>query len=273
MKLLGLTAEPAIAEHARERMRLGDLVGAKTTAEAEIQRLGQEGNTPELWRLRFRGAYTGFLGRNEAAHNLFAEAESLAREAGLRKLEADVYLTRAFIFFRQKDYVSSDRLFRAALQIAEQIGGWYLRGQSFWGIGKNLMIQEHYQEAIPWLNESLVIFEEANAPLSIAMVWSELAVCHLGLGDDTKAMELLRKAERVNYDSGVLHNYQVVLANIGNIYLHSGDYLTSIEYYRRALALAREIKDPVSIKKWTRNVNLAYARIRQSVNQANRVCR
>ena len=33
--------------------------------------------------------------------------------------------------------------------------------------------------------------------------------------------------------------------------------------------MAREIKDPVSIKKWTHNINLAYARIRQSVDQTN----
>ena len=32
-----------------------------------------------------------------------------------------------------------------------------------------------------------------------------------------------------------------------------------------APVLTREIKDPVSIKEWTLNMNLAYARIRQSV--------
>ncbi len=101
------------------------------------------------------------------------------------------------------------------------------------------------------------------------MVWGELAVCYLGLGDDEKAMELFRKAERVNHEAGVVHNYQVVLANIGNVYLHRRDHFTAISYYQRALALAREIKDPVSIKKWARNINLAYARIRQSVDETN----
>jgi len=179
----------------------------------------------------------------------------------------DVDLSWAFIFFRQKDYVSSDRLFRAALDLAEKVGGWYLRGHALWGIGKNLMIQEHYEEAMPWLNESLGIFENAGARLSMAMVWGELAVCYLGMGQDEKALELFRRAERVNQEARVVHNYQVVLANIGNVYLHRRDHFTAISYYQRALALAREIKDPVSIKKWTRNINLAYARIRLSVDQ------
>jgi len=40
-------------ELARELMRLGDLDGASKTAEEEIQRVGDQGNTVELWRFRF----------------------------------------------------------------------------------------------------------------------------------------------------------------------------------------------------------------------------
>jgi tetratricopeptide (TPR) repeat protein len=300
--------QPSAEQRACELILIGDLRSASEIAEGEIDRLGDQGNSTELWGLRFirarvldaqghveealryletrgqptaediesraalrvyRGAYSGSLGRYEPSHRLFEEAETLARDAGLFKLLGNIYLSRAFIFFVQKDYASSEALFRAALKIAEQVGGWYLRGHSLWGIGKTLMIQEHYDEAMPWLNESLEIFENASARLSIAMVWSELAVCYLGLGDDEGAMVLLRKAEQVNYEAGVIHNYQVVLANIGNVYLHRRDHFAAISYYRRALALAREIKDPVSIKKWTRNINLAYARIRLAVDQVS----
>ena len=33
------------------------------------------------------------------------------------------------------------------------------------------------------------------------MVWSELAVCYLGMEQDEKAKELLRKAERGRYEA------------------------------------------------------------------------
>ena len=52
----------------------------------------------------------------------------------------------------------------------------------------------------------------------IVMVWNELAVCYLGLGDDATPMELFRRAERLNYEVGVIHNYQVVLANTAIAY-------------------------------------------------------
>jgi tetratricopeptide (TPR) repeat protein len=159
------------------------------------------------------------------------------------------------------------RMFRVALGIAKQVGGWYLRGNAIWGIGKNLMIQGHFLKATPPLEDALRIFESAGARLEIALVWSELGVCRLGLGQDEEAMELFRRAEKVNRDAGFVHNYQVVLANIGNVFLHRRDYPTAISYYRKALALARQIKDPVSIKKWTYNINLAYARIPVSVDE------
>jgi tetratricopeptide (TPR) repeat protein len=300
--------EESPKHRARNLLRLGDLEAAARIAEAEIQRVGDRGNTNDLWKFRFIradilqmhghreealrylesltppdskdvescaalkmhcGYYSGLLGRYEPSHGLLRQAEAMARSAELPELEAGVHLNQAFIFFLQQDYVSSDRLFRAVLKLSDQAGGWYFRGSALWGIGKNLMIQGHYRDAIPWLENSLEIFEAAGARLDIAMVWSEQAVCHLGLGDDTKAMELFRKAEKVNYEAGFVHNYQVVLANIGNVYLHRRDHFTAISYYRRALALARRIQDPVSIRRWTYNINLAYARIRASVDQGS----
>jgi tetratricopeptide (TPR) repeat protein len=170
------------------------------------------------------------------------------------------------IFYLQQNYLLSDRVFRVVLGLSQQIGGWYFRGTALWGIGKNLMIQRHYEEAIPWLQKSLEIFEGVGARLSVSVAWSELAVCYLGLGNDGLALDLLRKAEIVEHAAGTVANYQVTLANIGNVYLYRGDHLVAISYYDRALTLAREIRDPVSIRKWTYNINLAYMRLRSSID-------
>ena len=292
----------------RDLLRRGNLEEAQKIVDSEMGQFLQSANTPEVWHFRFfraqvlalrgrteealqflesfsppaledlesttelsrcRGAYSGYLGRYEIAHRLFDEAETTAQQAELFEILGDIYVSRAFIVFRQKDYVTSAALFRSVLNLSEKVGGWYLRGHGLWGIGKNLMIEEHYTEAIPWLDESLAIFEKADSPLDIAMVWSELAVCYLGLGNDQRALELFQKTEKVNRECGAAHNYQVALANIGNVYLHRHEYFTAVSYYQRALTLAREIKDPVSIKKWTRNINLAYARIRLQVDCAH----
>jgi tetratricopeptide (TPR) repeat protein len=214
-----------------------------------------------------RGYYLGLLGRYAQSHGLLQEAECMARDAELLELQCEVYQCQAMIFHLQRDYGTSDRIFRQILDAAEKIRGWYFRASGLWGIGKNLAAQGHHGIAIPWLEESLALFESAGALLSAANAWSELAVCHLGLGDDRKSLELLERALQIYSDAGTTRNQQAVLANIGNVYLHRANPLTAIGYYRRALALAREIKDPVSIEKCSHNIRLAYARLRQAVDR------
>jgi tetratricopeptide (TPR) repeat protein len=226
------------------------------------------GDLPTLIGLKkSRGYCLGQLGKYAQSHGLLQEAEYAAREAGLLELLCEVYQCQAMIFYLERDYESSDRFFRLILDASDLVGGWYFRGNALWGIGKNLMIQGHYRAAMPWLEESLALYESAGARLLIAIVWSEMAVCHLGLGDDQKSLELLENALRIQSEAGTVQNYLVVLANIGNVYSHRGDYLTAIAYFRRALELAREIKDPVSIQKWSGNLRLAYASLRQSVDR------
>jgi len=68
-------------------------------------------------------------------------------------------------------------------EYCRRVGGWFFRGHALWGIGQNLVIQGRY-DAMPWLEESLRIFEGDDARLSMALVWSEMAVCCLGMGQD-----------------------------------------------------------------------------------------
>ena len=254
-----------------ELTRLG---GQRQKALEELGRLEQfdppRADDVESWIgiKRLRGYYSGLLGRYNAAHDSLQEAEVIAREANLIEALAEVHQCQAMIYFLQQNYAESDRIFRAILGLSEQIGGWYFRANAFWGIGKNLMIQTHYEQALPWLQEALNIFQGAGAQLAIAVVWEEMAVCQLGLGNDQSSLELLRRAEAVQTKAGSIANYQVVLANIGNVYLYRNDYSTAISYYQRALTIAREIKDPVSVRKWTYNTNLAYMRMRTAIDQA-----
>jgi tetratricopeptide (TPR) repeat protein len=191
----------------------------------------------------------------------------MALAGGLRELQCEVLLRRAMIFFLQREYVTSDGVYRAVLALSERRGGWYFRAMPLWGIGKNLMIRKRYERAVAWLDEALKIFKTVGARLSIATVWSELGVCNLGLGNNEKALELFRNAAQVDYESGALHNYQVTVANIGNVYLQRREFFTALSYYEKALGIAREIKDPVSVTKWTYNIRLAYARTRSAVDE------
>lgn len=286
LRLDDLNGARAIAEAAIEtaqnpwpyRLALVDLqrlAGQRDEALIELDRLAQAdppaNHDTESWIgiARLRGYYSGLLGQYEIAHRWLGEGELLARTNNMLESQAEVHLCQAMIWFLQQNYAESGRIFRIVLDLADEIGGWYFRASALWGIGKNLMIQNFYQEAIPWLEQALTIFESVSAQLSTAVVWSELAVCHLGMGNDQLSLDLLKKAELVQQKAGTVANYQVVIANIGNVYMYRGDYTAAIDHYRRALSIAQEIKDPVSIRKWTYNINLAYLKIREQVDQTS----
>jgi tetratricopeptide (TPR) repeat protein len=236
-------------------------------AEREALYPPEPGDLPsQIGLKKTRGYALAMLGRYIPGHELMQQAERLAADAGLSELQCEIYQCQAVIHYLQKDYASSDRIFRLILSTSDALGGWYFRANALWGIGKNLMIQEHHREALPWLEDSLALFESARARVSLAVVWSEMAVCYLGLGDDKRALTLLENALQIQHEAGTMRNYQVALANIGNVYLHRGDYLRAIDYYRRALEIAREIKDPTSIEKWSHNIRVAYLRLRESVD-------
>ncbi|MGA8431059.1 MAG: hypothetical protein WB729_14645 [Candidatus Sulfotelmatobacter sp.] len=218
------------------RFVLADAIEAQGRVEDALQFLeshpAPDAAATESWATlkMYQGSYTGYLGRYSISYRLFDVAEAIARNADLLFLLGDVHLARAFVLFRQKEHAASECQYRCVLELSEKVDGWHLRGHGLWGIGKNLMIQRQYREALGWLDSSLAIFEEFAYPVMIATVWSELGLCHLALGDDVKAMELLRKAERLDLECGSRHNYQVVLADIGNVYLHRREYLTAVDY-------------------------------------------
>jgi tetratricopeptide (TPR) repeat protein len=221
---------------------------------------GQQADLLAAWKMHC-GYCLGLLGRYERSKQLLQEAEREASLLGVPGLRCEVLLRQAMVAFLQQDYANSDRLYRIVLDECRKLDDWYLQSAALAGVGKVLMIQREFAEAIPWFQKALAIVEQKQAKYAIARLWSEMAVCELGLGHPTEALRLFREAERVNLELGALPSYQVCVANIGNVFYETGDYLKAIAHYERALKIARDIKDPVSVSKWSHNIELAFAKL------------
>jgi tetratricopeptide (TPR) repeat protein len=293
-------------EIAIEALRVGELDSAWNAAEEGI-RVTHDGTSRKFWEYRFvraevlriRGRFEealgfleatgappeqradllaawkmhcgyclGLLGRYERSKQLLQEAEKEANLLGLPELRCQVLLRQAMIAFLQQDYANSDHIHRIVLDECGELGDWYIHSAALAGVGKVLMILREFAEAISWLQDALKIVEQRQAKYAIARLWSEIAVCELGLGHPAEALKLFQDAERVNLELGALPNYQVCLANIGNVYFETGDFPTAISHYQRALKLANEIKDPVSIRKWTHNIEIAFAKLTEQAAEA-----
>lgn len=130
------------------------LKGQREEALQELERLAEVDPPPQedvgscIGIKRLRGYYAGVLGRYKESHQLLQEAEILARGANLVESLAEVYQCQ-MVYFLQRNYVESDRIFRLILDLSQQIGGWYFRGSPLWGIGKTLMIQSTTKKRFP----------------------------------------------------------------------------------------------------------------------------
>ena len=206
------------------------------------------------------GYCSALLGNYKLANTLFTEALELADSANLLDLQVEIKLRRAMSSFLQKDLDSAENIYRDLLEIPSEKIGWYLRSMTLGGVGKILLHRKNFREAITWLKQAIRVLKDADAPIRAIGFESEVALCYLGLDDPSTALNLLQDAALASFECGAIHLHQVILGDIGNVFLYQREYWTAISYYQRALDLAKEMKDPVKIANWTYNIRLAHAK-------------
>lgn len=221
-----------------------------------------EMDSEALVRLKMhRGYLMGSLAKYADCWSLLSQAERVAREHNLSALLAETLWRKGIISIFVGEYDRADESLRSALELVSLKGDDILSGLIVAGLAKNLMFRSEYTAAIPRFEEALATFSKLGYPFYSAIVWSELANCYLHLSDPDKALELFEKSERVFLECGATPNYQVCLANIGNVYRYRREFATAISYYQRALELARELGDQLSMGKWLRNLAQAWFEI------------
>lgn len=210
-------------------------------------------------RLAMDEAYLmGSLARYAECWSLLNQAERTARELNLPTLLAEILWRRGIMSIFVGDHNSADKCLCSALEIASTEDNRQLQGLILAGLAKNMMYRGEFSAAIPRFEEALATFESLKDTFYCAIIWCELANCYLHTDEAERALESFHKAEPIFLESGAVPNYQVCLANIGNVYLYRREFLTAITYYQRALELARELGDQLSIGKWLHNLAQAY---------------
>lgn len=223
------------------------------------------------------GYLLGSLARYAECWTLLNQAERTARELNLPALLSEILWRRGIMSIFVGDHNAADQCLCSALEIASTENNRQLHGLILAGLAKNTMYRGKFLAAIPRFDEALATFESLKDTFYCAILWCEMANCFLHIEESEKALEFFHKAERVFLESGAMPNYQVCLANIGNVYHDRREFLTAISYYQRALELARQLGDHLSIGKWLHNLAQAYtdlgnpALAQEFENEAKRV--
>lgn len=85
-------------------------------------------------------------------------------------------------------------------------------------------------------SNAIRLYSEAiNKDKKFVEAYIQLGTCYRYLGDKTNAMDNWKKAEAVAIENGTENTYPVLIYYIGELYLESGEYETSINYLERSI--------------------------------------
>ena len=205
------------------------------------------------WRLHCARAQTMQRKYKEAAI-LLEEALGIASEKAPPGLRAEVSLARAFLFIRTQNWIPAEAAGRHALVEANRAGDTYLQAVALRFLGNRWFFSARYDQAIPWYEQSIALCERHGYRYVAALGRHNLGICYFRLGDYDRALQIYSDVQRDYAASGDVAGQEKCLGDVGNVHLLRGDYTAAASSYRKALELARQLKDADDIARWQSNL-------------------
>ncbi|MGO9094976.1 MAG: CHAT domain-containing protein [Bryobacteraceae bacterium] len=191
------------------------------------------------------------LGEFAEPRRLLEQAASLAPATGSPFLSGDLQLRLGNLLGLSGDLTGADQSYRKALDIAVAQGDLYLQANASGGLGFNLLRNSRFDEALPWLEQALLLAEKAGARVSADNTLGNLGRCYYELGDFDRSTQLLSRAADLAGQIGDAHRRQVWLGLLGDAAVDGrGDAYHATLYYRQALAGARQLGERDWTARW-----------------------
>jgi tetratricopeptide (TPR) repeat protein len=115
--------------------------------------------------------------------------------------------------------------------------------------------------AMKYLEESHKLFLELKDDRHIIGSLNNLGILHTDIDMDDRAMQYFLEASSLSEKIGMQNSDSY--NNAGNIFFGQGNYQRAIEFYEKALRIARDKNDRASVLKTAINLGVTYAKARQ----------
>ena len=185
---------------------------------------------------------TGWLARIRAEHDNFRAAldwalERSENELGLRLIGS---LRRAWVAL---GYVSEARAGLEAALAASDAGSPSVQAKALYGLGRVMLVQGEYGEAIPYLEESAALYGEQADTQGLVYSLADLAWIAADRGERERGMALAAEAVGRARSSGDSVALAAALHSLACAHLDEGDYSRAQEIFADSLALRRRLGD------------------------------
>jgi CHAT domain-containing protein/Tfp pilus assembly protein PilF len=213
-----------------------------------------------IWRKLAQGMAKAFSQQFGASERLLTEAEALAK-AKHPELLGEVTLREGTLAFLRADPNAANSAYHRALQISREQRDPFLEAAALGSLGLIATTEEHYDESLDWNRAALQLSQSTGAQISAARILGNMGWSYFELGDYEMALSLFERAAAAFGQAGLIGAQVDWLTNIGvtDYYVH--DFLKAENQTQKALGLARDLDEKVSIVECLNNLsNLALDR-------------
>lgn len=245
--------------------------------------------------LAFLLVATSLASTAQRADTLTAALDTVRNEQRVKTLNE---LAGAFV---NADPVKAFGYAREALNLATEIGDARGKGAAYNNLGVLYKAQGALDKSLDYYMKSLQIYDSLGIELGVATIKNNMATIYSLKKDHPQAMKYLEEAHQTFAglkddqhlvgslnNLGILYNdidmddramqyfmeasalsekiglpYSDPFNNVGNIFFGQGNYPRAVEFYEKALRMAREKNDRLGILKTAINLGVTYVKARQ----------
>ena len=146
----------------------------------------------------------------------------------------------AWALAERGDFAEGVTVAEEAMRIAGEADHLYSRGQASFGLGMVYVTQGRAEQAIPVLEQGLVLARSESIAFQIPFITGPLGIALARAGDPARGVVLLEQTVEQADATGLVAHHALRLAWLGEAQLRAGRRDAALELARRALDLAEE---------------------------------
>jgi len=178
--------------------------------------------------------------------HLFLDSEHNLNQAGQlcaatpKSICGNVIRARGILAIEHGQPTEATRLFAESLSFARSRDDQFLEATALLNLGKALLDEQHFDEAIDWLEPARELSTRIEAESIAVKAVGNLGWAYYNLGDSEKALELSHQAEKRAIKIGAVFDRLSWITNSGYVYADLGDFSRAKDFYQQAYGLATD---------------------------------
>lgn len=228
--------------------------------EASCDKAGSSGDD-RLFSSALNGMGVCYTGSRlyDSALNYFDRSIIIAREADLVEQLAMNYLGKGFIYRKQGELSNAVEYYNMALDLLNTTSNEEVFLEVYKELGEFYLSAADIVNARETLLSALGMAESLRSEGRIAFLCYRLGYIHTRLGEESLALEYLKRSQTILGHHGEKRMLSEVLSNMGDVYRNMNHYAEALGYYKRAYEFRLESGTGKDITGFINNLGKAYA--------------